>query len=176
MTASPLAAHYSRFDVGGDRILLSGHSHQAWPDVAEEGLLECFADAAAAVDTKWAKAEAKAEEVRAGYRRFLDDPAGEIALGPNTHDLVIKLVSAIDMRGRSRFVTTDGEFHSLRRQLDRFAETGVEVVKVPAEPVATLAERLAAAVDDRTALVAVSAVLFMSAKVVPDLAVLVPAS
>ena len=59
-----LAPHYSRFDVGGDRILLSGHSHQAWPDVAEQGLLECFADAASAVDRKWELAEAKVEAVR----------------------------------------------------------------------------------------------------------------
>jgi selenocysteine lyase/cysteine desulfurase len=169
-----LAAHYSRF-LRDDRILLSGHSHQAWPDVAEEGLLECFADAAASVDGKWALAEAKAEEVREGYRRLLADPAGEIALGPNTHDLIIKLLSSLDLRGRPRVVTTDGEFHSLRRQVDRLAEVGFEVVKVPADPVATLAERLAAAVDDRTALVGVSAVLFMTARVVPHLDALVPA-
>ena len=164
-----LAPHYSRFDVGGDRILLSGHSHQAWPDVAEAGLLECFADAAAAVDGKWALAEAKVEQVRAGYRRFLGDPAGEIAVAPNTHDLIVKLLSCLDLRRRPRLVTTEGEFHSLRRQLDRLAEEGLEVVRVPVAPVATLAERLAAEVDDRTALVGVSAVLFMTAQVVPGL-------
>ena len=32
---NPLASHYSRFRVT-DRILLTGHSHQAWPDVAFE--------------------------------------------------------------------------------------------------------------------------------------------
>ena len=169
-----LARHYSRF-LGDDRILLSGHSHQAWPDVAEEGLLECFADAAAAVDGKWALAEAKAEEVRAGYRALLGDGGGEIALGPNTHDLIIKLLSTLDLRARPRIVTTDGEFHSLRRQLDRFAEEGFEIVKVPVDPVKSLAERLASSVDDRTALVGVSAVLFMTARVVPGLDALVPA-
>jgi selenocysteine lyase/cysteine desulfurase len=167
---SALAPHYSRFDVGGDRILLSGHSHQAWPDVAEAGLLECFADAARAVDGKWALAEAKVEAVRDGYRRFLGDPDGEIAMGPNTHDLIVKLLSCLDLRRRPRVVTTEGEFHSLRRQLDRSAEEGLEVVRVPTEPVATLAERLAAAVDDRTAMVGVSAVLFMTGQVVPGLA------
>ncbi|MGH9276264.1 MAG: kynureninase [Acidimicrobiales bacterium] len=170
-----LARHYSRFDVGGDRILLSGHSHQAWPDVAEEGMLECFADAAAAVDQKWALAESKADDIRGGYRRLLDDPTGEIALGPNTHDLIIKLLSTLDLRRRPRVVTTDGEFHSLRRQLDRLVQEGLEVVRVPAEPVATLAARLAAAVDDRTALVGVSAVMFMTSQVVPHLDAIVPA-
>ncbi|HSP05193.1 MAG TPA: aminotransferase class V-fold PLP-dependent enzyme [Acidimicrobiales bacterium] len=165
-----LAAHYSRFDVGGGRILLSGHSHQAWPDVAEAGLLECFADAADAVDGKWALAEAKVEQVRDGYRRFLSDPGGEVALGLNTHDLIVKLLSCLDLRRRPRLVTTEGEFHSLRRQLDRLAEEGLEVVRVPVEPVDTLAERLAGEVDERTALVGVSAVLFMTAQVVPGLA------
>lgn len=165
-----LAPHYSRFDVGGDRILLSGHSHQAWPDVAEQGLLECFADAASAVDRKWALAEGKLEAIREGYRRFLGDPGGEIAVGLNTHDLTIKLLSCLDLRRRPRVVTTEGEFHTLRRQLDRLVEEGLEVVRVPIEPVATLAERLAAEVDDRTAMVGVSAVLFLSARVVPGLA------
>ena len=80
-----------------------GHSHQAWPDVAEEGLREGFADAADAVDGKWARAEEVADQVRAGYRRLLADPDGEIALGPNTHDLVIKLLSTLDLRERPRW-------------------------------------------------------------------------
>ena len=44
---------------------------------------------------------------------------------------------------RGRLVTTDGEFHTIRRQLDRLAEEGVDVVKVAARPADTLAERLA---------------------------------
>ncbi len=167
-TPNALVPHYARFRVA-DRLLLTGHSHQAWPDVAEAGLLECFAHAAEAVDRKWALAEAKADEVRSGYRRLLCDADGEIALGPNTHDLVIKLLSTLDLPQRRRVVTTDAEFHSLRRQLARLTEEGLEVERVAAEPIDTLAERLVGAVDDRTALVAVSAVLFTTARIVPDL-------
>ncbi|HEX2700742.1 MAG TPA: aminotransferase class V-fold PLP-dependent enzyme [Acidimicrobiales bacterium] len=170
-TPNALGPHYTRFRVA-DRLLLTGHSHQAWPDAAETGVLECLADAADAVDRKWERAEVMAERVRAGYRRLLGDPAGEIGLGPNTHDLVVKLLSALDLRRRRRVVTTDTEFHSLRRQLARLAEEGLEVVPVAAEPVETLAERLGAAVDPRTALVAASAVLFASARIVPHLDVL----
>ena len=48
-----------------------------------------------------------------------------------------------------RLVTTDGEFHTLRRQLDRLREARMcEVVKLAAEPVETLAERLASQVDN----------------------------
>lgn len=163
-----LAPHYSRFGVAG-RLLLSAHSHQAWPDVAEEGLLEAFADAARDVDDKWERAFAKAGELRAGFRDLLSDPAGEYTLGANTHELVLRFLSAIELLKRPRLVTTDGEFHTLRRQLARLAEEGIEVVRVPAEPVATLAGRLAEQIDGRTAAVLVSAVLFETARIVPGL-------
>jgi len=167
-TPNVLAAHYSRFRVA-DRLLLTAHSHQAWPDVAVEGLLDAFADAAEGVDTKWEAAFAKAERVRDGFRGFLDEPGAELALGANTHELVLRFLSALDLRERPRLITSDGEFHTLRRQLARLAEAGVEVVRVPAEPVETLAERLAAEVDDRTTAVLVSAVLFGTSAIVPGL-------
>jgi selenocysteine lyase/cysteine desulfurase len=49
------------------------------------------------------------------------------------------------------------------------AEEGIEVVKVVSGPAATLAERLAREVDDRTAAVLVSAVLYTNAHIVPNL-------
>lgn len=166
-----LAPHYSRSRVA-DRLVLTGHSHQAWPDVAVEGQLAAFDDATRWLDEKWDRALAKADEVRTGYRRLLADPDGEIALGASTHDLVIRWLSALDLRRRPQLVTTDGEFHTLRRQVARLAEAGLEVVRVPAMPVETLSARLADAVDARTAAVMVSAVLFETSRVVPELGVL----
>jgi kynureninase len=165
---NPLAQHYTRFRVA-ERLLFSGHSHQAWPDVALEGQVEAFEDAARDVDDKWGRAFTKADDVRAGYRALLGDPGGEIALGVNTHELVLRFLSALDLRARPRLVSTDGEFHTLRRQLGRLNEAGVDVVRLPADPVDTLAERLAEAVDERTAAVLVSAVLFETARIVPGL-------
>ena len=147
-----LAADYARFGVA-ERLLLSGHSHQAWPDVAREGQLEAFDDAALAVDDKWERAFAKADELRAGVGALLGEPGAEVALGQNTHELVLRFLSALDLGARPRLVTTDGEFHTLRRQLARLGEAGLDVVRVPAAPVDTLAERVAAAADDRTAAV-----------------------
>lgn len=167
-TPNALARHYSRFRVA-DRLLLTGHSHQAWPDVAARGQLEALEDAADAVDDKWSRAFAKADEVRAGFRRLLHDPDGEIALAANTHELVIRFLSALDLRRRPRVVTTGGEFHTIRRQLARLAEAGLDVVRVPAEPVETLSARLADAADTRTAAVLVSSVLFETGRVVPEL-------
>jgi kynureninase len=40
-----LAPHYSRFRVT-ERILLTGHSHQAWPDVSFDAQQRAWLDAA----------------------------------------------------------------------------------------------------------------------------------
>jgi kynureninase len=170
-TPNALASDYSSFRVA-DRVLLTGHSHQAWPDVARDGQLEAFEDAALCVDEKWSHAFAKAERVRDGFRRLLGDPGAEIALAQNTHELVTRFLSALDLRRRPRLVTSDGEFHTLRRQLARLGEEELEVVLLPAEPAETLAERMATALDDRTGAVLVSAVLFETSRIVPHLGAL----
>ena len=164
---NPLAAHYSRFRVS-ERLLLTGHSHQAWPDVGFEAQQRAWLDAAEFVDDKWEKAEAQAGRVREGFARLLGDAPDAIALGQNTHELVTRWLSALPLRTRPRLVTTDGEFHSLRRQVDRLEEDGaLSVVRVAAHPAATLAERLAVSVDDATACVMVSSILFETAEIVP---------
>ena len=168
-TPNALAADYSSFRVA-ERLLLTGHSHQAWPDVAREGVVEAFDDAAAHVDGKWGRAFEKAERVREGFRRLLGEPQAEIALAQNTHELVLRFLSALDLRRRPRLVTSDGEFHTLRRQLARLDEEDVDVVRIAAKPVETLAERMATEVGERTSAVLVSAVLFEDARIVPDLA------
>ena len=166
---NPLARHYSRFRVA-ERLLLSGHSHQAWPDQGFEGQVEAWNDAAEHVDEKWERAAAKADRVRRGFARLLGDRDGAIALGSNTHELVIRMLSALPLAERPKLVTTDGEFHTLRRQLDRLTEERwVEVVKVSSEPATEVAGRLAAAADRRTAAVLVSSVLFANAHIVPGL-------
>lgn len=164
-----IAADYTRFRVA-DRLLLTGHSHQAWPDAAFDGVVECFNDSTKLVDDKWPNAFAKADAVRAGYARLLHDDPANIALAENTHELVIKFFSALPLKQRRRIVTTDGEYHSVRRQLDRMAEEGlIELVKIPAAPVSDLVDRLIEHVSEATAAVTVSSVLFRTGQIVPDL-------
>ena len=164
-----LASHYSRFRVS-ERLLLTGHSHQAWPDCGFEAQAAAWLDAARYVDDKWEHAFARAERVREGFARLLGDAGDGIALAPNTHELVVRLLSALPLRARPRLVTTDGEFHTIRRQLDRLAEEGLEVARVAETPLESLAARLARAVDDRTALVLVSAVFFDTGRIARGLA------
>src|SRR5688572_9959050 len=169
-----LAPFYSRFRVS-QRLLLTGHSHQAWPDVGFDAQQRAWLDAAEYVDGKWDHAEVQAALVRAGFARLLGVAPAEIALGQNTHELVTRWISALPLAERPRLLTTDGEFHSLRRQIDRLAEERLEVIRIAAAPAATLAERLAAAVTPQTAAVLVSSVLFETAEIVPGLDILAAA-
>ena len=113
--------------------------------------------------------------MRAGFARLLGDRAENVALGQNTHELVTRWLSALPLLDRPRIVTTDGEFHSMRRQVDRLAEEGVAVINVPARPVETLADRVIASLDSRTLCAMVSTVLFETAEIVPGIDVLASA-
>ncbi len=165
---NPLATHYRRFRVA-ERLLLTGHSHQAWPDAGFEGQRRAWLDAAERVDGKWEAAFERAERVRRGFRALMGDPDGRYSLGANTHELLVRLLSALPLGERPVLVTTDGEFHSLRRQLDRLEEEGIEVRRVAARPAASVGERLAAQVDDRTAAAFVSTVFFTTAEIAGEL-------
>ena len=74
-----LAAQYSRFGVS-ERLLLTGHSHQAWPDCSLDGQTQAWIDASEAVDAKWERAFAQAERVRQGFARLLNVNARQISL------------------------------------------------------------------------------------------------
>jgi selenocysteine lyase/cysteine desulfurase len=163
-----LRAAYSRFLIGG-RVLLTGHSHQAWPDAAREALLASFDDAARFVDDKWDEAVfPRMKAVGEGVLARMGFDAGDaIAFGKNTHELVYRLVTCLPLRERPRIVTTRSEFHSLRRQLTRLEEEGVQVTWVEAQPRADLADRILAAIEPGTAMLAMSAVLFDDGFVVP---------
>ena len=172
ISPNKLAEHYSKFKVT-ERMLFTGHSHQAWPNCGFEAQQETWNDAADLVDDKWGKAFEKAEEVKKGYSKLLNDNSGNITLASNTHDLIIKLFSALPLKDKPRIVTTDGEFHSIRRQLDRLSEEGIEIVKVPSNHVSQVVEKIIEALKSsegkRTAAVYVSSVFFNSGLILPGL-------
>ncbi|MFO0608693.1 MAG: aminotransferase class V-fold PLP-dependent enzyme [Polyangiales bacterium] len=174
-TSPPLRAHYGRF-LRGDRVLLTGHSHQAWPDCARDATIEAFDDAALHVDDKWSLAFTAADAVREAVAARLNAKASRVALAPNTHELVARFLSALPLARRPKLVTTAGEFHTIHRQLRRLAEEGVAVTFVAAQPADTLAERLLAAAGEDAAAVLASAVLFETSERVPHLGALTAAA
>lgn len=166
--ARRLQPHYSQFGVT-DRLLFSGHSHQAWPDAALEGLNDGFLAAAKSVDEKWAGAFERTEVLRDYLKSFYDDPHGRYTVSQNTHDVLIRLLSAFDWRHHPRIVTTDGEFHTVYRQTKRLEEYGVPVERVPVFPMEGFAERFASALERPATVAIVSRVFFMNSLVLEEL-------
>ena len=171
MNRSAFRAEYADFLVrpgAPPPVLLTGHSHQAWPRAARDGMLACYEDAARHVDDKWrVVADVEAEVRRKVLVRLGFDEDDDLAFGKSTHELVYRLLTCLP--SGARVVTTTGEFHSLHRQLTRLEEDGLRVDWVDASPRESLVERLIAATTDGTALVAVSAVLFEDASIVTGL-------
>lgn len=171
-----LRAHYEDFLAprGGRRILLTGHSHQAWPRAARDGVIESYEVSARDVDDKWGAVFAAQDELRAHIAARLGGEPRDYAFGQNTHELLVRWLSALDLSKRSKIVTTDGEFHAAFRQLRRASElASLEVVFVESSPVETLAERVAAALDETTAGVLISCVMFGTSSIVPGIEALV---
>ena len=161
------------------RLHLAAHSHHLWPDASRDGQIECWDDAARLADRKWDRVMGevwpKAQAEVAGELGTGDPSA--ILFAANTHDFIIRLAAACP-RGSSgplRILTSDGEFHSARRQLARWEEEGsVAVERIAAEPFDDFGARfLAAARHGEHDLIFVSQLLFGSGRVTADLSPLV---
>ncbi|WP_346836778.1 hypothetical protein [Microbulbifer sp. SAOS-129_SWC] len=120
------------------------HSHHYWPDVTLDAVQQYWRDSAALADDKWGPIfEGKIPAWQNAVARTLNLPDPDrIAIAPNTHELVYRLLSAFDPARPLRILTTDGEFYSFARQLQRLEEEpNVEVTRIAKEPYASLAER-----------------------------------
>lgn len=157
--ANKLIPHYSHFRVS-ERLLFTGHSHQAWPDVALEGQSEYFHVCAEMVDNKWEAAFEKTEILRGYLRNYYDDPDGFYCREESTHFLMVSLLSSFDLKNKPKIITTDGEFHSLFRQLTRLEEEGLKIVRVPVNPDPTFGERVIEEIDVNTSAIMLSRVYF----------------
>ena len=144
MSFKPLFARSLGADP--DRLHFAAHSHHLWPDASFTGQLEAWEDAARLADRKWDRVMGEvwpAAQANVAAELGGADPR-DIVFSSNTHDFILRLVSACPRRdGRLRVLTSDGEFHSARRQFDRWAEDGsFEEEKVAAEPFEDFGERL----------------------------------
>ena len=168
MSFKPLFAKSLGADPG--RLHFAAHSHHLWPDASFEGHVQCWEDAAALADNKWDKVM---DSVWPEAQAYVADELGTgdasaIIFAANTHDLLIRLVSACPRRNpaRLRVLTSDGEFHSARRQLARWQEDGwLEVETIAAEPFDSFTARfIDAARSGHHDLILVSHVLFGSGR------------
>jgi selenocysteine lyase/cysteine desulfurase len=124
-------------DAAPERLHLAAHSHHLWPDASFDGHYQAWDDAARFADRKWDRImgevwPAAQAEVAAELRLF--DPSS-IVFAPNTHELIVRIVSALDRPRPLRVLASDGEFHSFRRQSTRWEAAGeMKVERVPVEP------------------------------------------
>jgi selenocysteine lyase/cysteine desulfurase len=168
LTFKPL---FSR-SLGADpeRLHFAAHSHHLWPDASFEGQVQAWDDAARLADRKWDKVMDEVwPEAQAHVARELGtgDPSA-IVFSSNTHDFLIRLFTAAPRKDRRlRVLTTDGEFHSARRQLARWEEEGwMEVERIATAPFETFSERfLDAAHSGPHDLIFASQVMFGSGRV-----------
>jgi selenocysteine lyase/cysteine desulfurase len=153
----------------GSRLHFAAHSHHLWPDASFDAHQQAWADAALLADLKWDKVMNEVwPEAQAHVARELGtgDPS-TIAFSPNTHDFLVRVATAAPRRSaRLRVLTSDGEFHSARRQLARWEEEGwIEVERIATEPFASFPDRfLEAARTGDHDLIFVSQVLFGSGR------------
>ena len=147
---------------------MAAHSHHLWPDASFDGQMECWNDAARLADRKWDKVMFALwpEAQREVAAELGNGGPSAIVFAANTHDFIIRLAAACpraDPR-RLRVLTSDGEFHSARRQFARWAEDGwLELGAVPADHV------LAAATRGDHDLIFASHLLFGTGQIVGDI-------
>lgn len=148
------------------RMHFASHSHHLWPDASFEGHMEAWNDAAVLADRKWERVFGEVmprSQAHIAAELGLPDP-GSIGFAPNTHELLMRLFSAKFGDRSIDALTTDGEFHSFRRQSERWEEAGrMKRRVVPCEPFDTFTQRyLAAAREQAPDIAFLSHVMFRS--------------
>ena len=126
-----------------ERLHFAAHSHHLWPDAAFDGQMQAWEDANRHADDKWDLIFGQViPEAQSHVAAELRLPSPDsVVFAPNTHDLLVRIVSGVE-RTPVRILTSDGEFHSFRRQAQRWEEAGQVVVeRVPLTPFDTFAER-----------------------------------
>ncbi|MFM6929724.1 MAG: aminotransferase class V-fold PLP-dependent enzyme [Bdellovibrio sp.] len=158
---------YRRFiEANPQQLHFACHSHHYWPDVSREAHLQYWDDSAKYVDDKWA--HLFSQKIPRAQKLIAENlnlsQAEQIVFAPNTHEFVFRLLSALDWSKKIRVLTTDSEFYSFDRQINRLGELPqFEVIKVPTLPFETFHQRFEAEMDKGSwDLVFVSHVFFNS--------------
>ena len=129
-----------------ERLHFAAHSHHLWPDASFEAQQQAWLDANLHADHKWDLVFGQViPEAQAHVAAELGLPSPDsIVFSSNTHDFLLRLFSGVEQTP-VRILATDGEFHSFRRQAERWEEIGAAVVtRVPLAPFDTFADRFVA--------------------------------
>ncbi len=169
MPADPLLRFRPEFPILEKTTYLISNSLGAMPKAAARALAE-YAETWAARGVRawaegwWEMSVTVGDEIAP----VLGAPSGSVSMLPNVTIASAVVLSSLNYsRPRNRIVMVEGEFPSVRYVYASLAtRLGAEIVVVPSpdrDGLAADEERIVEAIDDRTALVAVSHVLFKSA-------------
>lgn len=167
-TQDPLLAWRAQFPAAERTLHFISHSLGAMPVGVSAALAEYARlwseRGIRAWDERWM---AVPGEVTALLGRLLNAEAGSVSLHPNVTIAQAVALSAIDFTpARSRVVSTAEDFPSELYLYEGLTRRGAELVRVPARTGRRVEEAdIVAAIDERTAVVAISWVLFRSAQV-----------
>lgn len=172
MTLLELASHFSGFlNADPARLHFAAHSHHPWPDVTRAAQLQAWDDAARLIDGKWEHVLGPVLQQAQGHvaRQLSLPDRGSVVFAPNTHELLMRLLSCFPADRPLRVLTSDSEFHSFTRQIARLEEDAlVQVRRIPVAPLDSFAGRFAAAARQGFDLIYVSQVFFNSGFAVAD--------
>lgn len=149
------------------RLHMAAHSHHLWPDASFDGQVQAWNDAARLADQKWDRVMGEVwPEAQRHIAAELSLPSPDsIVFAPNTHELLVRILSALG-KDKPRILSSDGEFHSFRRQSARWAEADAIDLETIATDRPDFAEAfLARAQSGDFDLVFVSHVMFGSGRV-----------
>jgi selenocysteine lyase/cysteine desulfurase len=109
----------------------------------------------------------RSETARAAFARLVNADAADVAVTTSVSAGVSAVASALDLAARPRVVVSDFEFPTVGQIWHAQELRGAEVVHVPADGSEIPLERFAEAIDERTALVSITAVCFRNGARLP---------
>ena len=167
-----------------DCLHFAAHSHHPWPDCTFDAHKQYWLDSATQLDGKWnyifSDVIPKTQKNIASLLNISNPEM--IAIAPNTHEFVVRLFSCFGLEKwnsskKIKVLTTDSEFHSFRRQLQRYIEEGaVEAEIIPVEPYETFEKRWADQVTKKFDMIFTSQVFFNSGLMCPNFEKWIPLS
>ena len=126
-----------------ERLHFAAHSHHLWPDASFDGQVQAWVEANRFADRKWDLIFGEViPEAQAHVAKELNLPSPDsVVFAANTHDFLLRIVSGVETRP-VRILSSDGEFHSFRRQGERWEEAGEAVItRIPMHPFDTFETR-----------------------------------
>lgn len=149
-----------------NKLHMASHSHHYWPDCTLTAHTQYWHDSARLTDKKWEYFfSTKVPETSHFIRRLIQLPeTHDFIFAPNTHELITRLLSSFGHDDVCKVLTTDSEFYSFQRQMNRLCETkkfNCEII--PTESFNDFHQRFLNAIDQtKPHLIFISRVFFNS--------------